>query len=889
MRIVCERCAASFVVDEQRLPAGGATAACPRCGEPARLPPVTAVDDAFVLDLPEPGAGRTTGRFPAAPLPPDPLERDGHITGQYAVPDAAAAAYASARGSTGTFGLGRTTGQYSPAPAPPPASAPPPPPSSPALPAPPPEAVQPVEFIADSAPPKVPVVEQTPDDPIAEWRVKKPGAIVEGPFTPVELVARYEAGLLQPADLVAQGTDGFQPLSAYPLTAPFLKPRPQRRARAFASESERDFPWRLVAFAGIAVTGAVLGAVLSVVRPELLFGPGPSPADQAALSILEGWREAEAAPFATAAELSRLARGYAATDTREGRRRAVDTFRRALVRSPDDWKAMAGYAQARALLAIEDGDEAGLRQATELLGYALRKAGTLVEPHVARATILAATGSDGDLLVAQDEAELARKLGPDEPEALLAVGRSFLEKNPKYAMETLELAQRKSPELRAIPLALGEAYLRLGRLADARAAFERRLVLAPDDPAGHLALARLDASLGGWELARTRLAKLPGMGRSTADLRLLEAQIAYQIDGRLELARTVLTELAARDHDRRRKVRALLHLAAVEQAAGRLAEAEQVTRTALDLDPKGAPLQFRLALILLERGQPEEAHAALAKAASAMPDRAQRAIVQARIHAARGRTDDAQAEYARAMALAPLQAGPYLLAAALYAQFGALPQALGLVRRALEADPAWFRAHRALTDYHENRRYLTIAVGGLELLASSQDEVPLVLGAVAAARYQAGDSAGAEKAARRATAAGPRALAARLYLGQLAIDRGRAGEALAQLEMALEIDPRCAPAQVLAARAQLLLGRWDEARRHVRLALDSNSDFVPALARDAEALARAGRREAALALLRQAYRYDPDDIEVRRLLDMIERGETPSGTLGWVEVESEVE
>ena len=57
--------------------------------------------------------------------------------------------------------------------------------------------------------------------------------------------------------------------------------------------------------------------------------------------------------------------------------------------------------------------------------------------------------------------------------------------------------------------------------------------------------------------------------------------------------------------------------------------------------------------------------------------------------------------------------------------------------------------------------------------------------------------------------------------------------------------------------------------------------------RDAEALAQAGQKEEAIALYRRAYKYDPDDLHVRRGLDALEQGELPPAFEAAIVVEEE--
>lgn len=896
MRIVCEQCSAAFSVDETKVPEAGARATCPKCGRtlivrrppptgpgflqpPDTVPPVGAPvpPDPLAFSTGE-GISLPSGRF-SAPLPPDPLERDGHTTGRYAVPDAAAAAYASA--------AGRITQQPSeqplsttPAPWIPGLDEPFGFQSSPGTPA---HTTQPKPldpFAFDDAPPAPePARERTPGPaaaaavaatpPSDEWRVKRAGGVVEGPFTAKELLARFEAGLVDPQDLVAQGDGSFQPLSAHSLTSSFLRAKSERKVKAFASTGTRSGRTRFAAAAGALAAGLVVGALVFTVRPAFLFGAPPAPADRAALAIIDEWKRNEPRPIANAQELYQLGKGYLQNDTRVELRRAADVFRRALLRDARDVRSMAAYAEARGILSVEDGDETGVRESSELLAYALRHAGTEAAPYIARANLLARTGTAGDLLVAQQAAEQGRRYAPEDPDALLAVGRAFTMSNPEFALENIEKARKKEGVERRALLLLGEVLLRMGRIGEARAALEKRAAEVPEDPSADLRLAELDVSLGAFEEARARLERVSTANPRSAETRLVLAHLAYQIDGDLPRARTLLEEASKLALDKKRKLRLAVHKAAVAHLSGALEEAAAAVKEGLDVDGESSPLRFRQALLALEAGRTDDALAELKKAADGMPDRAQRAITEGRIRLVRGETDLAQAQFSRASMLEPHRIEPYLLGAAMYAQVGAQTQALTYARRALQADPAWASSRRALHEYVEPP-YVGQVLGGLATLVSARQEIALTQGALAMARYHAGDKAGAEEAAEASVRAGA-SVTARVYRAQLALDRGEPLAALDEAKIALQIDPHCPLAHHLAGVALLALGRYEEAHAKLRDAVDEDPNFFPAQVRDAEALLKLGQNAEAKAQFTRIHRSRPEDLFVRRGLDALVR------------------
>lgn len=895
MRIDCESCHAGFQVDESRIPDAGARAVCPRCQHQivVKRPDAGSLTD-FLLDgdlppLPEPGAPmppdplavelprsdvfdtgrRTTGGHA---LPPDPL-RDAPTTGQYAVPDAAAAAYASA--------TGRVTGQF--------------PPARPA-----PSLFDTLDKELSALPQPAPApVEIAPADdettlppdaePAPQWRLRKAGGALEGPFTTRALIGRHEAGLVARTDQVSFADEPFKPLSAYPLTRAFLNEPRARKAVAWPSVEKPPPSRKPVLAVAAAVLGALAGAYVWTVRPEILFGPPVAPVDRAAMEIVAQWRKTEPRPIAGAEELYQLGRGYARSDDKDGPRRAAEAYRRAVMRDVGHVEAMSAWAELRAVAAIEDDDAQGLREAQELLGYALRHGPDVAAPHVARANLLLLSGSASDLIVAQSEVQKARELAPTDPEVLLAVGRAFLGTNTAYAIDALEQASQAPGLEKRATLVLGEAWLRQGKLADARAAFERRLALDPDDLAAVLHLARLDASMGLFDAARRRLQRVLDTRPAEGRARLLLAQLAYQIEGDFEEARAHLKRLAGQKLGRRSRVQLHLHAAALAHASGLLDEARTQATEGLALDDDVAALHYRLAAVMLDAGQPDDAAAHLKKAAVSMPDRAMLAVLQGRIDASRGRFDEAQAAFGHAMLLEPQRADAYLLAASMYAQVGAQAQALSIIHKALVVDPGWGASHRRLTDYPDVSDGLRRAVSAMQSLSSMHDGESVAAGALAFAHYHAGEAAAAERIARTATEPGRQSVLARVYLAQLLIDRRDARAALKVLDTVVRDDRRCALAHYLAGRAHAQLGRVEEAHLRYRRSLDENPHFLPATVRDAEVLSQLGYPDEARALFDAAWRRDPDDVLVRRGLHALAQGQMATSMDGTVAVQAELE
>ena len=390
-----------------------------------------------------------------------------------------------------------------------------------------------------------PILEPSPVD-ADEWRIRKPESIVEGPFSGPELPVALRGGAhpagrprrprrrLLPAALRVRVDVRLRqgPRARRPRGQGVRVDRAGRVALARRPDVARHRRWRGGRRAHVQRASDSGSSEFRSRRPT----PAPSPS-----SSRGGRRKHRRWPVPARPTSSRAA---TTPRIRDGYRKAADAYKRVLIKTPTDVKAMCGYAEVRAVLAIEEGDGTGLQESAELLGYALRNGGLGAGPHVARANLLVASGTAGDLLSAQSEAGLARRIAPEDPDVLLAVGRAFVMTNAEYALEAIEKAKKIVPDSRQIPVLLGQAYLQLGRIAEARAQFELRKKMVPGDGTADLLLANLDASIGRFDRARTRLALAGRLNPGSVDVRIQLAIIAYEVDNDLKTAHEERREAA---------------------------------------------------------------------------------------------------------------------------------------------------------------------------------------------------------------------------------------------------------------------------------------------------------------------------------------------------------
>jgi len=301
--------------------------------------------------------------------------------------------------------------------------------------------------------------------------------------------------------------------------------------------------------------------------------------------------------------------------------------------------------------------------------------------------------------------------------------------------------------------------------------------------------------------------------------------------------------------------------------------AEEMFRRAIELNPNHAMARKWYGGLLQDLARFEESVTQLEQAARLDPLSANVQLNLGNALEARGRFRDAASQYRKAIGIDPLMPGPYMFFAGLAAYaMDDFVTAVPLAEKAVALDP----------DNPFGTMLLAIMYGGLgddascdRVLRQAEDRWPdnAIVNVLLAWRdLQGGDRNGAERYARRALDANPRAGGALSLLGGIDYREGRYVESVARYRNAYpelfmaapRIDASNFMAAIDMAPALQKLGKTDEA-----LALLAGSEKVmaklpllPLLAlqwngrapNDARALALRGRKQEALTALRVAQR-----------------------------------
>lgn len=309
---------------------------------------------------------------------------------------------------------------------------------------------------------------------------------------------------------------------------------------------------------------------------------------------------------------------------------------------------------------------------------------------------------------------------------------------------------------------------------------------------------------------------------------------------------------------RQTEARARFAAAVRHYETGRLAEAQQICRQVLALDPNHVDAWQLIGIVALQSGNYPEAAGALGKAVARngkVPD-----LHNALGEALRGlgRFDEAVGHFGRAIALAPNFAPAYANLATALGQQGKRPEAVAAARRAVTLAPG-----EAI--FHYNLGNALAAAGAVdEAMASlrralglnpNYAEAYLNLGNAHRARGEPGEAAAYYQ---RALALRPDFLAAYGNLGALLMELRRHADAVSVLRQATAIAPVSAGAHVALAGAFRAAGQLPEAVAAFDRALALQPGHADALAERGEVMRELRRFEESAGDFAQLLAIAPD-------------------------------
>jgi len=444
---------------------------------------------------------------------------------------------------------------------------------------------------------------------------------------------------------------------------------------------------------------------------------------------------------------------------------------------------------------------------------------TAKRDYMSRGDAYARAGQPREAII---EYRKAAQADPAWADAQRRLARTYLDVNePANAYQAFARAADLDPGDTASAMSAGSLLLAAGEFERARSLAEAVLARHPQDAEAHILLGHALAGLRRPDAAIRQVQEAidlePHGGRAHAAL----GAIALS-QGRRQEAEAAFLEAVRQAPDSRD---AHLALGAFYMATGRPADGERAFRRAHALDPRGELTNRALGTLLLASGQTAEAEPFFVTAAEAHP---RSRLVLSDYYAAIGK--DAQAERVLA-ALAgkrDLETDVETRRAAILYRAGRRDEAHALLERQLDRGKPPSRALLL-----QGRFLLTEgkAEQAAQVLARAWSADP----GSATAAYALGlahlarrDLDAAESAFESVVRLNPQAVAARLHLASIALERGESRRAARLTREAAEGSTENVDVQVVAARALRLAGDADGAGALLDSALERHASS-PAL------------------------------------------------------------
>ncbi len=292
----------------------------------------------------------------------------------------------------------------------------------------------------------------------------------------------------------------------------------------------------------------------------------------------------------------------------------------------------------------------------------------------------------------------ALELAPEDIPALVHLGEIHLLQGRREEGEAaLRKALAATPEDAAVNALLGQAALERGDFREAADRLEKALRGAPGANRLHYPLSRAYRGLGEEGKAAEHLGKVGTVGVRPADpileqleslrtgerARLESGKRAYNAGRLAEAAEEFRRALEARPES----VEARINLAATLAGQGDREGAIARLREAVELAPANATARFNLGLLLAAGGSSREAIDHLAAAVAARPQDAEAHRELARLLRDAGRYEEALKEYAKAVEIAPSDEAARLGRAETLVRTGRYQEARNLLEEDFKALP----------------------------------------------------------------------------------------------------------------------------------------------------------------------------------------------------------
>lgn len=717
-----------------------------------------------------------------------------------------------------------------------------------------------------------------------EWRVRSIDGSVQGPFGLSEIRSGLQDHRFGEEDMYSKGTTDFGPMDSFAELRGYTKSQQLGRTDNRNNRSrDRAAPVAQPRSSGIGAGSIVLGLIVValaaggaylVTHPELVQGvlaqsgksdkpTGPLPPNPLKRQ-LDKWRLAHPDASGTPEEHLRTAQARMLEDTWRSHQQAQDAFERVLILDEDNAVAIAGYVENQVLWKAALLTEEDLRTLEAAVKFAVAVKPDSAPVQRAKAAISLARD---DLNVCRTAADKALSLAPTDGMARLYLSTSFMEGNVGLAIKEAETAAAQMPALRRADRVQARALANGGRYASALKILEKRLTNDPSNAAVHWLHADVDREVGNIESAKKHYRLAIQYDGDDGGARLALGDLLLDTGdarGANEVLRVVVEgEKASPSY----RAQALAALARAELIGGKPKRAKEYADAALVLLPRAPGSLVVAAEAALMTGS---ATTALALADRSLEGRAGEPatlVIQARAHAALRQKEKSLQKYEEAVQNDPRDVRLRGVLAAAYLGVGGNTQAYTVMRRAAEIDPGERDARtRRSAVFALSESAVRDAIDRFRESSRDLPEKSVANAAAAMMYYHMGEIGRAKELLAVALDADSANSSARLYMGQLALERGAFAEAEDHAKKMLRVDRGSAVGSLLLGRAYVGQGKQKEALEAFDTALRSSKGLLIAEVEKAAVELASGQKEKALAALTRAQTVNPYLLRTRRLL-----------------------
>lgn len=262
--------------------------------------------------------------------------------------------------------------------------------------------------------------------------------------------------------------------------------------------------------------------------------------------------------------------------------------------------------------------------------------------------------------------------------------------------------------------------------------------------------------------------------------------------------------------------------------SGRLAQAEQLYRQVLAVEPDHADARHLLGVAALQAGRHADAVTELQRAIAANGSQAAYHNHLGIAAAHLGRQDLALSAFQRAIAIAPNSPDIHFNLGNALRDAGAADDAIASFRRAIQLRPSYAEALFNLANSLRHQGRLAEAVDTFRQALVARPNYFKALLNLADALHDLGQLDQAEATCRQAISLEPGAAKAHNNLGTVLRAKGQAERAAGSFQQALAIDPAFVEAHSNLGSAWLDLQRYDDAQRCFQRAIELNPRYAKA-------------------------------------------------------------